>query len=112
MPQRKTTPPTPTQLSLFSHGGRGADIQAARNLPDAPSIREDTESSSETLVVGAGVRLRLFCGHKIVRLEGRVIAERETHMVIAAGGTILAFSKDGKKCLTEGFGPLSQVTGQ
>jgi hypothetical protein len=80
-----------------------------RSLLDDTPAPQPSKVSELILSLGSAICLRVEAHGRVFVLDGRVTDTRyESHIVVAAGGTILAFTTDGRQCLTGGFG--SQTT--
>lgn len=81
-----------------------------RSLFDEPPPPPKDRVSALTLSISSEVIVRVDVNTHLLELDGRVTDVRHSsHIVVAVGGTILAFTPDGKRCLTDGFGPQTTI---
>jgi hypothetical protein len=59
------------------------------------------------------VAVQLDAGGRVFTLyDGRITdLQHVGHIAVHVGGTTLAFTRDGKRCLTGGFGPRTMILG-
>jgi hypothetical protein len=81
-----------------------------RSLLDDTPAPQPSKVSELTLSLGSALCLRVEAHGRVFVLDGRVTDTRHAgHIVVATGGTILAFTPDGRQCLTGGFGPRTTI---
>lgn len=82
------------------------------DTPVSPTTRAQIKriARKQALAEGDAVSVQLDVANSVITtLTGRVIQKRSDRVVIAVGGTILAFTLDGSRCLTDGFGPQTTI---